>query len=76
MLSSTQHKGYIGRRSTHNIRIESFWREDDMIVMIHFKDEFQKLETLGFLDTDSSTEMWATQCVHVSVINARIDEFK
>ena len=43
MLRSTHFKGHIGGRSRHNTRIECFWREHNVNVMIHFR---KVLETL------------------------------
>ena len=49
MLRSARHKGCSGNRLIHSTRIECFWRDR--------RDEFQNIETLGFLDTDGSAGM-------------------
>ena len=59
----------------HNDRMDLFWREHNTNVMIHFKDEFKKLENLGTLDTYDNTSTCAMHCAYAPVIDKRIDEF-
>ena len=73
MLRNTQHKCYLGGRSTHNTRIKRFWREHNTNFMVHFRDEFKRLDNLGVLDTDDNTGMWAFHWVRVTVISQIID---
>ena len=46
-LHTTQHKECASGRLAHITRVERFWRENRVNTMKFFKDEFQKLETLG-----------------------------
>ena len=64
MLCTSQCKGCITGRSTH------------VNVMIHFRKVFENLESLGHIDTDDNTDLWALHSVYVLVINKRIDLFK
>ena len=73
MLRAAQCEGCIGSRSAHNCRIEHFWREHNVKVMIHFKKVFEKLEYLGHLDTYDNTDLWALNSVFILDINKRID---
>ena len=54
MLSRPQCKGYAGGRSTHNAIIERFWIDHNANDMVHFRDEFEILENLRFLEADNS----------------------
>ena len=56
ILRSTHHKGQIGYRSKHDTRIGRFWRNCDVSIMIHFRNEFQNLHALGFLETDDNKD--------------------
>ena len=49
----------IGGRSTNNTQIERFWRECNVNVMIHFRNKFERLESLGHIDPDHSTDLWS-----------------
>ena len=75
-LCSTQRKGSIGGKSTHNKMFESFRREHNTNDAVHFRVEFEKLEILWVLDTDDKTDTWALHCVQVPVINRIIEHFK
>ena len=68
----TNHKGHISGRSAHNTRIECFWGKFNVNVMIHFRDEFQKLETLGFLDANDSAGTWALRFVCITFIKKKL----
>ena len=57
MLRTTQRKVCIGGRSTHSTRIESFWRDHNVNIIINFRKEFEKLESLGCLDTEDNTDL-------------------
>ena len=48
IFCGTQCKGYMWGRSTHNTRIERFWREYSANVMVNFRHEFEKPDNLGF----------------------------
>ena len=50
--------------------------EHNAHVMTYFKKVFQKLESLGHLHADVSTDIWALNSVCMPAINKRIDQFK
>ena len=41
-----------------------------------YKDEFEKIDTLGFLGSDRNIGAWALRYARVPVINQRLDGFK
>ena len=69
-------KGFLGGKSTHNTRIERFWREYNKNVMIKFYDEFIELEQLGFLDRTNNNDLWVLHKVYLPVINQKLLEMK
>ena len=50
-------RGHIGGRSTNINRIERFWRECNVNVMIHFKNKFERLECLRHIDPDDNSDL-------------------
>ena len=76
LLRSAQCKDCAGGRSTYNTTIERFLRDHITNIIVHFTDEFEKLEHLGVLDADNSTDMKAFHCVRILVSNRKIDHFK
>ena len=47
-----------------------------MSVMVHLKDEFEKIDTLGFLEVDNNADTWALHCKCVTAIKKIIQELK
>ena len=76
MVQNTQHRGYIGSRSTYNTRIQRFWREHNVNVMIHFRDKYPRLEALLNLDSDDKTGLCLLHYAFMDIINQEIDVFK
>ena len=76
MVRNTQCRGCIGGRSTHKTRIECFWREFNVNVMINFNIVFERLESLGHQDTDNSTDLWSSHYVFLDAINQKNHGFK
>ena len=69
IVHNTQCRGNVGGRSTQNTRIDRFWREHNVNVMIHFRDKFRRLEALGHLESDDNTDLWSLCCVFMDVID-------
>ena len=69
MLSNRLYRGCAGGRSTHNTRIESFWREHNASVMNCFRNNFERLEDLGQLDLDDNVDLWSLNCACMEPIN-------
>ena len=43
---------------------------------VNFRNVFERLESLGRLGTDDSTDLYELHVVHIAVVNKRIDELK
>ena len=66
-------RGHIGDRSTHNTRIELFLRECNVNEMIHFKNKFERLESLGQINPDGNTDLWSLHYDFMDGINQKSD---
>ena len=71
MVRNTQHRGRVGRKSTHNTRIERFWREYNVNVMINSKYVFEILDSLGHKATDDSTDLLSFYYSYMCLVNKR-----
>ena len=76
IVCNVWHRGCIGGKSTQKTRIDRFWRKHNDNVMIRFRDMFERLESLGCLDTDSITDLWSLHYACVGVINQKTHDFK
>ena len=69
-------RGFIGGKSSHNTRIERFWKEYNTNVMKTFFDEFTNLEHLGYLDRTDNKDLWVLHKVFLPIINEKLLELK
>ena len=57
LVCNVHQRGFVVGRSTYNTRIEYFWREHNVDVIIHFRDMIERLESLGHMHTDDKTDL-------------------
>ena len=71
MVCSTQCRGHIGHRHTHNEMIDHFWRELNASFVTRLKSTLERLESLGHKGTDDGVDLWLIHCDCARVVNKK-----
>ncbi len=61
--------------STHNQRVERMWRDIHRVVVRQFKNLFEYMESVGYLNPLNDLHLFALHYIFTSRINQALDEF-